>query len=401
MRRLKTSSVVAVLIISLFFLANPPRVLANVSVIPIQWTEYHSYSEIMLGLQGLTTSPIAWVESVGSSVDGRPILAIKISDFPNVKERHEPDILFVGLHHAREWISAEVPYYFAYRLVELYDLDPEVKRFVDNCEIWIVPVLNPDGLEFSRTYFDCPDCPGGNARYWRKNRVNNGDGTFGVDLNRNYGTFNWGQDVEDGISDGSSITSDVTYWGPYPFSEPETVAMRDLILDVENDFQAVVSYHSYWQMIAYPWGYTPYPPPHAASMEALSQGMASAIRAVHGEEYIVVQAGATYLTVGDMGDWVYEVKGIPGLTIELRPNDPDFDLTHFELPENEILPTCEENWAGALYLIDWVLSHQSPMPIDWLSILLANAPVLIGVTVIIIVVIIVVFILVRRRRTSV
>ncbi|MFX0170243.1 MAG: M14 family metallopeptidase [Candidatus Hodarchaeota archaeon] len=369
------------------------------SLVPVQWTEYHTYSEFAAGLLALSSSPIVWLDAVGYSVEGRPIWAIKISDYPNIKERHEPDVLFVGLHHAREWISAEVPYYFAWKLVELYDSDPVVKRFVDNCEIWIVPVVNPDGLEFCRAYFESPESPGENSRYWRKNRVNNSDGTFGVDLNRNYGTSNWGQDVEEGIADGSPNPIDETYWGPSAFSEPETVAMRDLILDVENDFQAVVSYHSYWQMIAYPWGYTPDPPVDAASMEALSQGMAEAIHAVHGEEYTVVQGGATYLTVGDMGDWVYEEKGIPGLTIELRPNNPEFDLTYFELPEAEILPTCEENWAAALFLMNWVLAQHPLTLTDWGSMLLTYGPVIVGGTAIIIACVVLVIVVYRRRAS--
>jgi carboxypeptidase T len=153
-------------------------------------------------------------------------------------------------------------------------------------------------------------------------------------------------------------------------------------------------------MIAYPWGYTPDPSPDAASMEALSQGMAAAIHAVYGEEYTVVQAGETYLTVGDMGDWVYEEKGIPGLTIELRPDNPEFDLTHFELPEEEILPTCEENWAAVLFLLDWVLAQQPPTTPDWFSMLLSYGPVIAGGAAIIIAcVVLVVF--VHRRRTSV
>jgi carboxypeptidase T len=173
--------------------------------------------------------------------------------------------------------------------------------------------------------------------------------------------------------------------------------MRDLILDVENDFQAVVSYHSYWQVIAYPWGYTPDPPVHASSMEALSQGMAAAIFAVHGEEYIVVQAGATYLTVGDMGDWVYEEKGIPGVTIELRPNDSEFDLVNFELPEDEILPTCEENWAAALFLLNWVLAQNPLTSTDWGSMLLTYGPVIVGGSAIIITCIVLVIVIYRRR----
>jgi len=150
------------------------------------WSSYHSYDEIEFGLRSLERG-IAKVKSIGESVEGRQIWAIKISDDPDVDDEDEPDVLFVGLHHAREWISAEVPFYLAANLVQNYATDSTVTMLVDNSEIWIVPVLNPDGLEYSRLGGIDPESDMGRRRLWRKNRRDNGDGTHGVDLNRNYG----------------------------------------------------------------------------------------------------------------------------------------------------------------------------------------------------------------------
>jgi len=300
---------------------------------------YHTYSEIETGLRRLENSGIARVYSVGVSVEGRQIWAIKISDDPSVDDENEPDILFAGLHHAREWISAEVPYSLAVGLVQTYESDESTKTLIDNSEIWIIPVLNPDGLEYSQTV----------DRMWRKNRRDNGDGTFGVDLNRNYG-YMWGLD-----SGSSGDTSDPTYRGPDAFSEPETIAVRDLISDPNKDFQAALSYHSYGQLILYPWGYTDESAPDSSVMSALAAEMSDLILGVHDETYTPQQSSQLYLTSGDLTDWVYGTTGVPAFTVELRPESPD---PGFELPESEILDTCEENWPAALYLIRWIVLSQ-------------------------------------------
>lgn len=313
--------------------------------------DYHSYAEIESGLRSLESSGIAKVESIGVSVEGRQIWAVKISDEPEVDDEDEPDVLFVGLHHAREWISAEVPFYLAVNLVQNYQSDESVRTLVDNSEIWIVPVLNPDGLEYSRLGGFDPESDFGRRRLWRKNRVDNGDDTHGVDLNRNYG-YEWGHDY------GSSGTSsDHTYRGPEPFSEPETRAIRDLILDSNRNFQAVLSYHSYSQLILYPWGFTNEPAPDSGVTNTLATEMSDIIYNVHGKTYTPQQASQLYLTSGDFTDWVYGTLRIPAFTIELRP--PRWHIIPgFELPEHEILDTCEENFPAALYLIRWSVLTQ-------------------------------------------
>jgi hypothetical protein len=335
----------------------------------IRWTYYHSYAEIEFWLRSLESSGIAKVESIGVSVEGRQIWAIKISDEPYVDDKNEPDILFVGLHHAREWISAEVPFYLAVNLVQNYHSDSNIKTLVDNSEIWVVPVLNPDGLEYSQAGVWDAEI-GDWSRYWRKNRRDNGDGSHGVDLNRNYNHSKWGTPTYTywlGIPypTSSGVSSSDVYWGPTPFSETETFAIKNLILDDRKNFEAVLSYHSYGQYILYPWGWTKADPPKASLLSVLAEEMSDQIYKVHGKRYTAGQSSTTiYETSGDLTDWVYEVKGIPAFTIELRPEPhPWWALweegkERFHLSENEILPTCEENWAAAIYLIRWVVLSQ-------------------------------------------
>ena len=301
---------------------------------------YHSYLELEADLLFLQRQhpDIVKVFDLGETFEKRRIYALKISDHV---EREEPEakVLFLGCHHAREWISIEVPFRLGKYLAENYATDPDVQRLVDNSEIWIIPLVNPDGLEYTiHTY-----------RYWRKNRHDLGKGNFGVDLNRNY-SYKWGADDE-----GSSPNpaSDV-YRGSMPFSEPETRAVRDLFL--KKDFQALVSYHSFSQVILYPWGYTRDPSDKETEMKDIAARMSGAIQAVNGSVYPFGESGqALYLTNGDATDWTYGTSGIPSFTIELPPVDELYG--GFFNREEDILPIFEENLPAMVLLIDYAIQN--------------------------------------------
>ncbi len=297
---------------------------------------FHSYTELERDLMALADSypDLAQVIDLGDSLEQRNIYALKISDNAGMQE-NEASVVFLGCHHAREWISVEVPYLLGKYLVENYATNTEVKRLVDNCEIWIVPLVNPDGLEYSIHFY----------RYWRKNMRNNGNGTYGVDLNRNYG-YKWGWDNLGSSPDSASEV----YRGPGPFTEPEIQAVRDLF--GQENFQAVVSYHSFSQVILYPWGYTQNESDKEDILFEIGDKMSQLIESVNGRIYGVERAGAGfYLTNGDTTDWSFGVYGIPSYTIELPP---DSGITgEFFNSEADIQPLFNENLAAALYLIDW------------------------------------------------
>lgn len=294
---------------------------------------YHTYAEIDAELHALAAShpQLAQVSSIGKSIENRDLWAIKISD--NVASNEgEVIVTLLGGHHAREWISIDVPFLIAEHLLEEYDSDATIKSLVDNAEIWIVPLVNPDGHQHSVT----------SARLWRKNRRNNGDGTFGVDLNRNY-EHEWG-----GPGSSGNTFSEI-YRGTAPFSEPETQAVRDFLQ--QNPPKALISYHSYSQLVLYPWGHTDAPAPDETLLRDLSVAIADEIRAVHSVSYTPQQSAELYLASGDTTDWLYALLSAPSFTIELRPRgNPGFVL-----PESEIQPTFEENLPAALYLIDWAI----------------------------------------------
>lgn len=300
--------------------------------------QYHSAASLEEELRRLAEArpDIAELKEIGRSIEGRPILALRIGD----RRGGAPKLLFMGCHHAREWIAVEVPFLLAKELVERADEAP-IAGWLSSGEIWVAPMVNPDGHEHSRTQ----------ARLWRKNRRRNADGSFGVDPNRNYG-YMWG--TLD-IPTSSHVPSDETYVGPRAFSEPETLAVRDLI-GCER-FAGVITYHSYSQLILYPWGYTDKPIPdleHREQMVVMAGEMHDLIEAVHGKVYVPQPSSELYPTAGDTTDWTYGTYGIPSFTIELRPRT--FEEGGFILPPDQIMPTWEENRPAAFRFIEQLLA---------------------------------------------
>ncbi|OGD29684.1 MAG: hypothetical protein A2Y56_12620, partial [Candidatus Aminicenantes bacterium RBG_13_63_10] len=305
--------------------------------------DFHSHQELESDLRRLESSypGLAKVHILGRSLEGRNIYGLKVSDNVGLEE-NEAQVLFLGCHHAREWISVEVPYLLGRFLLENYQADGRVRDIVDRSEVWIVPLVNPDGLEYSIHVY----------RYWRKNRRANSNGSFGVDLNRNY-SFQWGCDN----TGSSSVPESAVYRGTAPFSEPEAEAVRGFV--DRNAFLALVSYHSYTQVILYPWGYVRTPVQGAERMISLAEEMSLRMEAYRGTRYAFGQASyASYLVNGDTTDWAFGVHGIPAYTIELPPQTDQGG--GFFNAESEILPIFNENLEAALYLIEDCITVYAP-----------------------------------------
>lgn len=308
--------------------------------------DYHSYLELEADLQALERAypQMARLFTIGTTLENRRIYALKISDNVTLDEE-EAEVLILGCHHAREWISVEVPFLLAKYLLEHYASDAGVRRAVNQGEIWIAPLVNPDGLEYSIHFF----------RYWRKNRRLNADGSFGVDLNRNYG-YSWSYDDEGSSPEPASEV----YRGSAPFSEPETRAVRSLF--GQREFQALITYHSYSQVILYPWGYTTTPTDKEALHRSLAADMSTLMEAINGRVYgFGPSAASSYLTNGDATDWAFGVSGIPAYTIELPPVDQLGG--GFFNAERDIEPIFRENLPAALYLIDWAIAGFGASPV--------------------------------------
>ena len=259
-------------------------------------SEYHTYSEFVQDFVNLAQSypSITRLDTIGFSVQGRAILALKVSDNVNVKEP-EPEVRIVGVHHGNEWISAEVPILFAHYLVENYGSDPDVTEMVNEREIWIIPIFNPDGHVAQTRY---------NAN--------------GIDLNRDYGYMweNWGS-------------------SPNPYSQPETQAMFEF--SQKHNFTLSLSYHSYGEVVNYIWNYSPNEPPDSLMIRQYSNGYASY------NSYWVTEGYDWYETHGDLNDYSYGIDADVDWTIELG--------NEFIPPASQIDPIFNENRGAMMYIL--------------------------------------------------
>lgn len=298
---------------------------------------YHTYEEMVeeMSLIAEKYPEITRLIDIGDSwektqgIADCDIWAMKISDNPDLEEDAEPDVLIVGCHHARELISVEIPLAIVRALTDKYPADARIKYLVDNREVWIIPMLNPDGHVYVEEVNST----------WRKNRNTNDNSNSlyqGVDLNRNYG-FKWGYD-----NTGSSPqTKSETYRGTAPFSEPETQAIKDLA--EEHDFALGLSYHSYGNSFLFPWGYIDEDTEDNAVFERLGRLYCRQNGYIYGN----AKDGIIYNTNGDMDDWAYgeqETKNkILSMTVEVGDS--------FQPPSSEISELIEENLEPALRLI--------------------------------------------------
>jgi hypothetical protein len=306
-----------------------------------QWYEtYRPLAEInAYGLALVNAQPtLATRQQVGTSLEGRPIWALRLSspDLPGNPRSTRPQLVFNACQHAREWVTPPTALYLAERLLADHATDARVRALMNWAEIVIIPMSNPDGYEYTWT----------NERFWRKNRRNNGDGSFGVDLNRNWA-------VGFGGNDGSSPNpSNDTYRGPAAFSEPETVALRDYILSLGR-VKGTMDIHSYSQIILSPWGYTTTPPSDAAAFNQLNSLLVDAVAGPFGSSY---EAGQTstilYIASGTASDWSYGTLDAFGYGLECR----DTGQFGFALPANQILANAQENYQLALTFAEYIVS---------------------------------------------
>ena len=228
-------------------------------------------------------------QQIGSltSIEGRPTYFVKISDNPDVDEA-EPEVLYSALTHAREPMGMQQLIFYMWYLLENYATNPDIKNLVDNTEMYFVPVVNVDGYTYNQT----TDPTGGGL--WRKNRRNNGDGSYGVDLNRNYG-YQWGYD-----NVGSSPTgSDETYRGTAAFSEPETQTMKWFC--EHRHFVTAIDNHTYSDVLLYPWGYKSTANPDSVLYKTYCALMTTDNKYFYGTPY----QGLGYNANGGSFDWFY------------------------------------------------------------------------------------------------
>lgn len=307
----------------------------------IDFTNFKDPAGVAAALTNLQTRfpAIARVQTIGTSVEGRAIQAVKISDNVAVSEPTEGAIILIATQHAREWLAEETALFVAEKILERYATDATVQADVNRLEIFIVPVVNVDGFAYT---WSAPA-----NRYWRKNRRLNPGGTFGVDLNRNWG-FQWGiapAPADGNTSYGNASETSEVYYGTAPFNEPEIQAVRNLANSLPN-LKAFEDIHTYSELYLAPWRYTSALPPGHQSLEALANRQVAVTTAVHGHTY----TRGLYRSSGGAIDFFWNDKRAAAISPEMRPpaSAPDGG---FAPPATEIIPTGQEHLAAVLALM--------------------------------------------------
>lgn len=216
----------------------------------------------------------------GTSVEGRAIPRIEFGD-PKA-----PSVLFTSLMHGIELVGGLALFELAKRLVKT-NLNA---RFV------FLPVVNPDAVSSNLERLRA-----GRLAYQRCN-------ANGVDLNRNFAPIErrrlWHPFA------GSRHRWSPHYMGPAPWSEPETQAVAETALDVRP--KVALGFHSFGNLLLFPWAFTEDRHPEAASYERLGAAFCDG-----GEPYRLQQACAFYPTLGDMDDWLDHAVGTRAFTVEV------------------------------------------------------------------------------------
>lgn len=288
---------------------------------------YHNYFQTteLLKSMAAKNDDIASLFSIGKTVEGRDIWCLRLNNSAKgTVASAKPGAFFLGNMHAREHLANEVPLLLAAWLLEKRN-DAAVKQYLDTLDIYIVPMNNPDGAEF--------DVKSGKYRMHRKNMAKNGNGSVGVDLNRNYDAW-W---CERGAS--HSSWSD-TYCGPKAFSEPESQAIK-AFFEARPNLRTHISYHSFASTILYPWGGSETEIENAKDRNTFVK-IATEMGKLNG--YHPQKASDMYVAAGESCDWAYQATGVFAFTVELEGRG-------FYPGAAIITHAVETNIKAALYLL--------------------------------------------------
>ncbi|OZM72605.1 carboxypeptidase [Amycolatopsis antarctica] len=314
---------------------NGGKAAAKADEFPAGDEAYHTYDEVNAELEKAATDhpDLAAVSSIGKSVEGRDLNMIKISDNAGTDE-DEPEVLFNCNQHAREHLTTEMCMRVVSRLTDGYETDAKVKEMVDGKEIWVVPMVNPDGAMY--------DIEGGEYKMWRKNR--DGEGT---DLNRNW-DYKWG------CCDGSDTDpGGETYRGTAGFSAPETKALSDFVLSRNvngaQQIKAHIDFHTYSELVLWPFGHTDETVTEDMTQEEYDRFETIGKEMAGTNDYTPMQSSGLYITDGDSNGWMWGSQKILSYTFEMYPGQGGVD--GFYPPASVIEEQTSRNDAAVDILI--------------------------------------------------
>jgi carboxypeptidase T len=269
--------------------------------------------------------------SIGDTEEDRTVYAMKITENAD-EEEDKLSILFNAQHHAREVMTGEILVDMIDYLLTNYGTDPQVTHWVDTYNIWIVPHVNPDGINYVFSSYDM----------WRKDRHPPPPGytDYGIDPNRNYPSF-WGS-----CGGSSGSPSSEIYRGQFPAESYCVDNMITFASSVKPVFS--ISYHSYSELVIYPYGCNGSYTPDQEAIAAIGQGLASVIERDNGT--LGYTPGTCweilYATDGGDIDWYYTDLGTFPFVLEV--NASSFQPSYSQWRD----VTVERQRAGWQYLLN-------------------------------------------------
>lgn len=299
-----------------------------------------SYSDFLLYSEKLQKicPQIIKKRSIGTTFENRDILSISLTD-KKTNSSLKKNILIVGGTHAREWISIKTSLNLLGYFCQEYSHNQKIQSYLQNFNLVFVPMLNPDGVEYTINH----------NRFWRKNRqvIENSE-CIGIDNNRNF-DYHWG---ESGVS---FDPCHATFPGASPISTAENLAIDTLAKNISFDF--VLNYHSYSQLIGYPYGYTTKQTPDSEIFDNLALKMVNSIFDIHSEVYNYGQTSrSVYSFSGGLCDYFYGKDGTACFGVELRSK------SSFIIDDEESKKTFEENLPAFFDILDWRLETKLYIP---------------------------------------
>ena len=273
------------------------------------------------------------LQSIGKTWEGRPIMMVTISQDVTYAD-DKPALLYTGTIHAREWIGIELATKFVKYIIENYKVNPKLLRALTRNTLYMVPCLNPDGFEYSRRHFS----------FWRKNRRDNGDGTFGVDLNRNFSIrFKKGTDTSSNI-----------YGGPEAFSEPETKAIKRFV-DCHTNITIALDYHSQGNVFFPAHKFNHEEEIEGADLNMLCANMANEIYKVTGRQYGIHRGKPPFNLIHGSGREYYYSRGIISTVVEVGTrNIPDYLMNMSQ--------SVDENIPALLHALESAVNYSDRAP---------------------------------------
>ncbi|CAI5439162.1 unnamed protein product [Caenorhabditis angaria] len=302
--------------------------------------DYASYAEMVKYMRTIEFyyPKLAKIVRIGQTHEGKPIEGLKIGAHSPFPKRA---IWVDGNIHAREWASSHTALFFINQLVSNYNIDPQITNYLNTLDFYILPCLNPDGYEYTRS------SPIPSVRLWRKNRspevcrasLWGGEKCCqGVDLNRNF-RFHWSER-------GSSYEP----CGSQFLSSPE---LRDRV-------DAFITLHSYAQLWIYPYSHEEQNyPEDIGELRKTARKAINRLSQVYGTSYRM-GTGADTLSpaAGGSDDWAKSALNVKYVyLIELRPQ---MELSNgFILHKKELIPTAVETFEGFREVVDAVLTMKN------------------------------------------